>query len=277
MLEHYQHLNCDMKQEHWKIIKEFPNYQVSNYGNVKNRVTGKILKPLNSTNYYRVCLYDQQGLHKYVSIHRLVISYFVDNPYPNTLEYVNHIDENKHNNRADNLEWCTAHYNYNWSKDSAIKGSIKSAIERGVNKEIVVYNVWTQKAKLYVSTREVERQLNLNSGNMTPVLRQIDHKVLMSGKYMLFYRERWDYQNLQQRFMIMQKESRVAKHLVSLNLDTGEEQHFKSMREAEKSLGFPHQAISRVLNGNQVSTHGYKFKWDKQPVLPSKLPKLIVN
>lgn len=274
MIEHYQKLNCDMKHEYWKNINEFPNYQISNYGRIKNKETSRLLKPLNNAKYYRVCLYDQQGLRKYVSIHRLVISYFVDNPYPNTLEYVNHIDENKHNNRADNLEWCTAKYNYNWSKDSAIKGSIKSAIERGKTKEIVVYNIWTKKAKLYVSTREVERKLHLNSGNMTPVLRQFDHKVLMNKKYMLFYQDDWTYQNLQQRFKIMQNEYRVAKHLVSLNLDTGEEQHFKSMREAEKALGFPHQAISRVLNGNQVSTHGYKFKWDKQPVLPSKLPKL---
>lgn len=276
MIEHYQHLNCDMKQEYWKTINEFPNYQVSNYGEVRNQITGRNLKPLASTNYYRVCLYNEWG-SKNIPIHRLVISYFVDNPYPNTLEYVNHIDENKHNNRADNLEWCTAKYNYNWSKDSAIKGSIRSAVERGKTKKVVVYNIWTQKAKLYSSTREVERKLDLNSGNMTSVLQHRGNHILMDKKYTLFYKENWNYDNLQANFKIMQSEFRVAKHLVSLNLDTGEEQHFKSMREAENMLGFPHQAISRVLNGSQVSTHGYKFKWDKQPVLPVKLPKLKVD
>ena len=37
-------------KETWKVIKNFPNYEVSTYGNVKNIKTGKILKPLRNKN-----------------------------------------------------------------------------------------------------------------------------------------------------------------------------------------------------------------------------------
>lgn len=45
-------------------------------------------------------------------IHRLVVEAFIPNPY--NLPCVNHKDENTHNNRVDNLEWCSYKHNSNW-------------------------------------------------------------------------------------------------------------------------------------------------------------------
>ena len=43
--------------EEFKIIKDFPNYEVSNFGYVKNIKTGKILKPgIDGHGYYYVIL-----------------------------------------------------------------------------------------------------------------------------------------------------------------------------------------------------------------------------
>lgn len=80
-------------------------YSVSNLGNVKNNTTNRILKgKLSKSGYLYVDLW-VNGIVKQNSIHRLVAEYFVDNQ--NQYNEVNHIDENKLNNNASNLEWCT--------------------------------------------------------------------------------------------------------------------------------------------------------------------------
>ena len=50
-------------------------------------------------------LTDNQGKRKDYKIHRLVATYYLDNP--SNLPIVNHKDGNKTNNHISNLEWCT--------------------------------------------------------------------------------------------------------------------------------------------------------------------------
>ena len=102
-------------KEVWKDIQGYEGlYQVSNLGNVKslnyNR-TGeeRIITPVKSgRGYLCVSLY-KNGIHKKFLIHRLIAQVFIENP--ENLPQVNHIDENKRNNRVENLEWCTNKYN----------------------------------------------------------------------------------------------------------------------------------------------------------------------
>lgn len=97
----------------WKVIEEYPNYEVSDGGEVKNTTTGKLLSPYrNQRGYLKVCLY-KDGKKKYLSVHRLVANAFVTNEDPGIFTQVNHIDEDKANNRADNLEWVTPSENIN--------------------------------------------------------------------------------------------------------------------------------------------------------------------
>lgn len=97
-----------MNKEIWKLIPEYPNYEVSNFGNVRNK-EGKILyKEPNKKGYLRVKL-SKEGKQKKIRIHRLVGQAFI--PNPDNLPQINHKDFNKQNNRADNLEWCDNWYN----------------------------------------------------------------------------------------------------------------------------------------------------------------------
>ena len=92
--------------EEYRVIKGFENYSVSNFGNVKNKKTGRILKPgINSNGYYQVRLYDNDGKYFHKYIHKLVSEYFIANPYNKTC--VDHIDKNHLNNDIDNLRWVT--------------------------------------------------------------------------------------------------------------------------------------------------------------------------
>lgn len=108
--------------EEWKDIVGFEGlYKVSNMGRVMSfnrprgigrRAEGRILKLAHYTNGYLWITLCKDKQHHAFSISRLVAKHFVPNPkgYPE----VNHIDEDKENNRADNLEWCDRKYNCNY-------------------------------------------------------------------------------------------------------------------------------------------------------------------
>ena len=91
-------------EEIWKTIEEFDKYEVSNTGKVRNKETGKELKPwVINSGYYSVPLY-KNGKGNKKTVHRIVAKTFIPNN-DKSKNIVNHIDNNKLNNHIDNLEW----------------------------------------------------------------------------------------------------------------------------------------------------------------------------
>lgn len=92
--------------ENWLPIKGWEDlYEVSNLGRVMNSRTGRVLKPRKTRNSYLQVGLCKNGVMKQYYIHRIVAETFIKNP--DGFSDVNHIDENKHNNCVENLEWCT--------------------------------------------------------------------------------------------------------------------------------------------------------------------------
>ena len=107
--------------EEFKIIKDFPNYEVSNLGNVRNIKTGKILKPgIDSHGYYRLSLCRNGNEYKKL-IHKLIAEYFIANPY--NKQCVDHIDNDRLNNNINNLRWASYQENNMNSKLSSKNSS----------------------------------------------------------------------------------------------------------------------------------------------------------
>lgn len=112
--------------EVWKYIKDYEGlYAISNKGRVMSFHSGKerILKFGIDTNGYRYVQLSKNGIQKNYLIHRLVAEAFIDNQ--KNLPCVNHKDENKKNNKIENLEWCTQLYNIRYGKP---KGRKKKAV-----------------------------------------------------------------------------------------------------------------------------------------------------
>lgn len=89
--------------EIWKNISNYPDYQISNLGNVRSNKTKKTLKPhVTKQGYCIVNLYNN-GIDKHFKVHRLVALHFIENKL--NKKTINHKDGNKLNNNIDNLEW----------------------------------------------------------------------------------------------------------------------------------------------------------------------------
>ena len=81
------------------------NYYISNFGRVYNKRSKKItLSPEGKNKYAKVKINGK----KY-RVHRLVATLFV--PNPDNKSFVDHIDGDRYNNRADNLRWVTSKEN----------------------------------------------------------------------------------------------------------------------------------------------------------------------
>lgn len=98
------------------------NYEISEYGEIRSLITGRILaKTKNEKGYFQTSI---KG--KCIKIHRAVAINFVDG-YKEGLE-VNHKDGNKENNHFNNLEWCTHKQNVKHSVDKELRGKLIGVI-----------------------------------------------------------------------------------------------------------------------------------------------------
>ena len=122
-------IDCkDLPNEIWRDISLYNgDYQISNLGRLKSfkRCMVKILKPSFNGNYFFVYLH-RNGEAKMHYVHILVAQTFV--PNPDNKPFVNHIDGNKLNNYAENLEWVTPSENARHAFETGLN---KSGCENG--------------------------------------------------------------------------------------------------------------------------------------------------
>lgn len=127
--------------ENWKPIKGYEGlYEISDWGRVKSlarvgnkqRTTDIIMKLNKGKNGYLLVGLCRNGRVATKSVHRLVAETFV----PNTERkgFVNHIDADKTNNRACNLEWVTRQENERHAWEMGLKERIRETSKRNLEK-----------------------------------------------------------------------------------------------------------------------------------------------
>lgn len=133
-MEIYKKLSLeDLEGEVWKFIPDCDDlYMVSNmgrikslasvrkFGNKKRRHKERILKQFPNWQGYLSCFISNLSQNKIrVMVHKIVCNVFVENP--NNYPCVNHKDENKQNNKAENLEHCTFAYNLSYGSRRGLR------------------------------------------------------------------------------------------------------------------------------------------------------------
>lgn len=91
--------------ESWKQVEGYPHLFVSSEGRVWTTMYNRYLRThLTNRGYLRVCLAKNRR-RKLVHLHRLVAETFI--PNPKGLPDVDHINDNKLDNRVENLQWMS--------------------------------------------------------------------------------------------------------------------------------------------------------------------------
>lgn len=168
----------NLPNEIWKPIECFEElYHVSTCGRVKSlnynhTKQEHILKPSISKGYLRVCL-SKDGKHYMKFVHRLVAEAFLPNPL--NLPCINHINEDKTDNRLQNIEWCDVAYNNSFgsrieriAKANTNNPKLK-ALKNDPNKSkaVLQYSLDGTFIKEFPSAQEVKRQLGFSQGNIS--------------------------------------------------------------------------------------------------------------
>lgn len=169
--------------ELWKIIEGYPNYSVSSYGRVRNnkrldyKSGGILANRLNMYGYVEVCLYHNEA-YVFRRVHRLVAKAFV---LGESAEHnqVNHLDGDKTNNRASNLEWCTPLEN---TQHSAVTGlrttsTVVSVTDHGANA-----GGNTDRTGVYPSISELARTIGIKHDTIIPYIKYSNEYPFM-GRY----------------------------------------------------------------------------------------------
>lgn len=152
--------------DEWRPVPGYEGlYEVSDAGDVAslnwhNTGERKLMCPSrNEKGYLQVSLVKEK-ISKCHKVHRLVAMAFIPNPLD--LPQINHIDEDKGNNYAWNLEWCTNIYNSNYGKRNENMGRSEGFPVLQIDKAGNVVNE-------YYSTHEAQRRTGINASHIIDV------------------------------------------------------------------------------------------------------------
>lgn len=160
--------------EQWKIIQDFPAYEISNHGRVRKFTKGKFifkaLRPNLKRSGYVYADLRNKATRKNSLVHRLVAQAFI--PNPDSKPQVNHKNFKVNDNRAENLEWCTPKENSAHTKSHGRTRGLKGEDSaRAILNNDLVALIYLNCKLLRVSYNKAASMFGTNYSNVAHIMR----------------------------------------------------------------------------------------------------------
>lgn len=244
--------------EVWHPVVGFEGlYEVSNLGRVRSmdrvivRSDGKLyikhgqilsLTPHPKKGYLHVSLSKGHKQYKHFEVQRLVALHFVEGYQPGLV--VNHKNEIKTDNRAENLEWCTYKYNLNYSDVVAWK-----------RKPVYQYDLQGNFITKHKCCADVEQMFGTYQGAMVYVM--YESKRGEWKNYLWSFEER----TKEQWHDILKSHKSSRRCVAQCSKDGTEIERYDSMQKAADKFGVSLSAIYSCCRGKSATCAGYRWRY----------------
>lgn len=162
--------------EIWKPVPGYEEwYKVSNHGRVmsfKRWPDGRLKKPSQIRSGYFTVGFTRRGITKTVYVHQVVAEAFIG-PCPEGMQ-INHIDGDKANNRAENLEYVTPRENLKHAKDELGMPIWQTGEKHPLSKltEKQVLEIRSKYPKGNITLRELAEKHGVSTATISSVLQR---------------------------------------------------------------------------------------------------------
>lgn len=230
-----------LSQEEWRIIPDFPEYAVSNKGNIATLKTGK-LRRFSDHKGYKQCMLRKDGKAYNRFVHRLVANAFL--PLPEEGQVIDHINGIRDDNHVENIRWC--------SVDENLHFPLAKKHREHLQKPCCQYGLDGSFIALYKSAFEAGEKTGVKCGSIDNCCKG---KKLSAGGF------QWKYSTSTDNIEPIRASRRkicVAQYDKDGNFITA----YSSCREAAKTNNLTFQVISDCINNKRKTLYG-GFVWKK--------------
>lgn len=259
----------DLPNEEWKQSR-FKNYLVSNYGRIKRKAhvtvpeannrythhrtyTEKIAKlSINKHGYVEYRFSEDGRLHA-STIHKLVAEAFM--PHTHDLVFINHKNENKSDNRVENLEWCSAQYNSNYGTCQQRRAESVRELRRGRIVDVDQYDI----NGTFIKSYHTKGELDDSGFCVKTILRCCRRQQETANGYVW----RFKGEAFSKPVIIDCKGGTIRRKVDCFTIEGKYIRTFANLLEAAIFVGGKHKRppISECANGKKESAFGYKWKY----------------